>query len=84
VRPERMTLGQNATADHNRLSGTVSNIVYQGAFRRIHVDFDGGQQGMIRDGTDAPAVSAGERVDVSWDVSHGVVVADRDEAVVTT
>ncbi|CAN5629313.1 ABC transporter ATP-binding protein [soil metagenome] len=83
VRPERMTIGDNNSPRHNQLTGTVSDVVYQGAFRRIHVDFDGGQAGMIRDGTDAPSVSAGERVNVSWDVAHAVVVADRDDAVVT-
>lgn len=84
VRPERMSLGPNGSSAHNRLTGTVSDVVYQGAFRRILVQFDSGHQGMIRDGTDAPPVTAGERVDVSWDIAHGVVVADREDAVVTT
>ncbi|ANW63240.1 MULTISPECIES: ABC transporter ATP-binding protein [Mycolicibacterium] len=84
VRPERMTIGANGSTAHNRLSGTVSGVVYQGAFRRILVDFDGGPRGMVRDGTDAPTVTTGDRVDVSWDVAHSVLVADHDNTVVTT
>jgi putative spermidine/putrescine transport system ATP-binding protein len=76
VRPERMTIGHNGSSESNRLTATVSDVVYQGAFRRIHVRFDSGHQGMVRDGTDAPPVAAGDRVDVGWDISHGVVVAD--------
>ncbi|GAA4560610.1 ABC transporter ATP-binding protein [Pseudonocardia xishanensis] len=74
VRPERMRLGAGG-AGSNTLSATVTDVVYQGAFRRVLVAFDAGGTGQVRD-TDGSAVAAGDRVEVSWPTTAGVVVAD--------
>ncbi|GAB3474192.1 ABC transporter ATP-binding protein [Nocardiopsis coralliicola] len=84
VRPERMLLAEPAPgteeAGWNRLSATVSDVVYQGAFRRVLLRFDDGAQGQVRDGTDGRAVAPGDRVEVRWRAEAGVVVPDGAEA----
>ncbi len=81
VRPERMTIGSEIKAGTNTLSGTVSDVVYQGAFRRVLVTFDDGHKGMVRDATDAPSVKVGDYIQVSWDIASGVAVSDEKERV---
>ncbi|MCF7547725.1 ABC transporter ATP-binding protein [Pseudonocardia sp. WMMC193] len=79
VRPERMHLGAEG---ENTLSATVTDVVYQGAFRRVLVAFDAGGTGQVRD-TGTTAVQAGDRVEVGWAAEAGVVVADTPGAAAT-
>ncbi|WP_020659951.1 ABC transporter ATP-binding protein [Amycolatopsis benzoatilytica] len=76
VRPERLSIGVPAEHGGNALSASVTDVVYQGAFRRIFVEFDGGTRGQVRDNGAAGTVTAGQRVDVHWPIEAGVVVPD--------
>ncbi|MCW0214871.1 MAG: ABC transporter ATP-binding protein [Pseudonocardia sp.] len=81
VRPENLRLGVAADPGANTLSATVTDVVYQGAFRRVLVRFDGGGAGQVRDtaGTGG-AVAAGDRVEVGWAAEAGVLVPDDEPA----
>ncbi len=83
VRPERLRLGP-PDGPANALSATVTDVVYQGAFRRVLVRFDGGDTGQVRDTAGAGAgVAIGDRVEVHWPVDAGVLVPD-DQSALTT
>jgi putative spermidine/putrescine transport system ATP-binding protein len=79
VRPERLRIapaGGAATGD-NVLPATVTDVVYQGAFRRVLVRFDGGGTGQVRDTAGAGgSLAVDQRVEVSWDGDAGVLVPD--------
>jgi putative spermidine/putrescine transport system ATP-binding protein len=77
VRPEHLRLGPPSGAGANVLSATVTDVVYQGAFRRILVQFDSGVTGQVRDAAGAGGtVAAGDQVEVHWTADAGVVVPD--------
>jgi putative spermidine/putrescine transport system ATP-binding protein len=83
VRPEHLRLGPPSGAGANALSATVTDVVYQGAFRRILLRFDGGVTGQVRDSAGVGGtVAAGDQVEVHWAAEAGVVVPDdpADEA----
>ncbi len=82
VRPEhlRLTASGAPGAEGNVLSATVTDVVYQGSFRRVLVRFDGGGAGQVRDTAGASrSVAVGERVEVSWSAEAGVLVPDDQE-----
>ncbi|MDQ0381332.1 ABC transporter ATP-binding protein [Amycolatopsis thermophila] len=76
VRPERLRIGAPAGPGANVLSATVTDVVYQGAFRRVLVEFDGGVPGQVRDttATGTTRVGRGQRVEVHWPEDAGVLV----------
>ncbi|GAA0902193.1 MULTISPECIES: ABC transporter ATP-binding protein [Streptomyces violaceusniger group] len=74
VRPERLRIGAPAEPGANVLSATVTDVVYQGAFRRVLVEFDGGTTGQVRDITSGTPVTAGQRIEVHWPGHAGVLV----------
>ncbi|MGP4014324.1 ABC transporter ATP-binding protein [Saccharopolyspora sp. 5N708] len=74
VRPERLRIGASSEPGANVLSATVTDIVYQGAFRRVFVEFDGGTTGQIRDTTSTAPVTTGQRIEVHWPGDAGVLV----------
>ncbi|BBG00933.1 MULTISPECIES: ABC transporter ATP-binding protein [Pseudonocardia] len=79
VRPERMRIStgdEHRATGTNQLSATVTDVVYQGAFRRVLVRFDDGGQGMVRDATSETAVAAGDRVALCWPAGAGVLLPD--------
>jgi putative spermidine/putrescine transport system ATP-binding protein len=78
VRPEHLRFGPPPSgAGTNTLSATVTDVVYQGAFRRILVRFDSGATGQVRDSAGTgDAVTAGDRVQVHWVADAGVIVPD--------
>ncbi|MBW0102070.1 ABC transporter ATP-binding protein [Pseudonocardia sp. KRD291] len=79
VRPERMTLhgdDRDRPAGANQLGAEVTDVVYQGAFRRVLVRFDDGTPGLVRDSSSDVSVAVGDRVRVSWPAATGVVVPD--------
>jgi putative spermidine/putrescine transport system ATP-binding protein len=77
VRPEHLRLGSPPGAGTNALSATVTDVVYQGAFRRVLVRFDGGVAGQVRDSAGTgDAVTVGDPVQVHWAAEAGVVVPD--------
>ncbi|WP_084143461.1 ABC transporter ATP-binding protein [Amycolatopsis taiwanensis] len=81
VRPESLRIGPPADPGANVLSATVTDVIYQGAFRRILVEFDGGFGGQIRDGAAGPAapVTIGQRIEVHWPAEAGVLVPGEGE-----
>src|SRR5262249_11327329 len=62
VRPERITFEPGGSGE----PGTVSDVVFVGAFTRYVVDTDGGAQLTVVQQADRPAVGRGERVNVAW------------------
>ncbi|WP_028922096.1 ABC transporter ATP-binding protein [Pseudonocardia acaciae] len=80
VRPEHLRLAASERAGENVLSATVTDVVYQGAFRRVLVRFDGGGAGQVRDAAGA-SVAVGERVEVTWATDAGVLVPDEQRPV---
>lgn len=75
VQPEAMTLGTGSDGRHNTVDGVVTNVRFQGSYRRISVQFGDGSTGLVRE----PAVSqtpvrVGERVPVTWSPASAVVV----------
>jgi putative spermidine/putrescine transport system ATP-binding protein len=62
VRPERVTF----TSDGSGEPGTVSDVVFVGAFTRYLVDADNGEQVTVVQQADRPAVARGERVNIAW------------------
>ncbi|MBP2368852.1 ABC transporter ATP-binding protein [Pseudonocardia parietis] len=80
VRPEhlRLAVGDEPEAGNpNVLSVTVTDIVYQGAFRRVLVRFDDGGTGQVRDTAGVSrSVTIGQRVEVCWSADDGVLVPD--------
>jgi putative spermidine/putrescine transport system ATP-binding protein len=60
IRPERIEL--NGTGEE----ATVQDVVFVGAFRRIHVQTDGGDRLTVVRPNDGPAVAPGVRVHVRW------------------
>ncbi|MCO1658506.1 ABC transporter ATP-binding protein [Pseudonocardia humida] len=82
VRPEhlRLAVPGGPRAEGNVLSATVTDVVYQGAFRRVLVRFDGGGSGQVREAAGVSrSVSVGERVEVCWSEDAGVLVPDGAE-----
>jgi len=60
VRPERIEL--NGSGD----GATVTDVVFVGSFRRIHVETDGGDRLTVVRPNDGPSVEPGTRVHVRW------------------
>ncbi len=82
VRPEHLLLAPAGAGEAaaNVLPATVTDVVYQGAFRRVLVRFDGGGTGQVRDTVGASrSVSVGDRVEVGWAADDGVLVPDDHE-----
>jgi len=75
VRPERLRVVDEPRADGNTLSGTVTDVVYQGAYRKILLEFDGGVAGTVREPVGvADQVRPGDRVHAAWDADAGALV----------
>ena len=75
VRPERLRVVDEPRADGNTLSGTVTDVVYQGAYRKILLEFDGGVDGTVREPVGvADQVRPGDRVHAAWDAGAGALV----------
>lgn len=75
VRPEAMTLGPGPEGVCNVLEAVVTNVRFQGSYRRISVEFKDKSTGLVREGAGAPTpVSVGERVSVWWAPDAGVLV----------
>jgi putative spermidine/putrescine transport system ATP-binding protein len=60
IRPERITLNGHGEP------AVVEDVVFVGAFRRIHVHTDGGDRLTVVRPNDGPAVRPGTRVRVGW------------------
>lgn len=78
VRPERMRLlapGESVPEHHNRLDGTVTEIVYFGAHRRVTVELPGGQRLQLREaaGQEAP-LRPGSAARAAWPVARSALV----------
>jgi putative spermidine/putrescine transport system ATP-binding protein len=83
VRPERMRINcaTDGDRDGNSVSATITDVAYQGAFRRIAVQYMDGSAGLLHESIDVPASFVpGDTVTVSWDPAHSVVVKDPSEA----
>jgi putative spermidine/putrescine transport system ATP-binding protein len=60
IRPERIELNGHGEA------ATVTDVVFVGAFRRIHVETEGGDRLTVVRANDGPAVEPGACVHVGW------------------
>ncbi len=83
VRPERLRIGpapgrSDPGGRFNCVSGTVLEQMYLGSVRKYVIDLGDGDQAIVRAQAGAEASPATVRgsVQISWDLSHGVVVAD--------
>lgn len=75
VRPEAMTLGSGPEGACNVLEAVVTNVRFQGSYRRISVEFADRSTGLVREAATAPTpVNLGERVSVWWAPDAGVLV----------
>lgn len=78
IRPERLRIDPDpgaADSGLNTLDGTVTDVVYQGAYRKILVDLDVGVSGTVREAVgSADPARPGDRTHVSWDVEAGALV----------
>jgi putative spermidine/putrescine transport system ATP-binding protein len=86
VRPERVRLsadavrGQDTEPVGGRLAGSVREAIYVGAARKYVVECAGGLRVLVQAPAGQPGgeVAVGTRVELSWPMSHGVVVPDTD------
>lgn len=79
VRPEDLSL-RGGPSD-NSIRAVITDAVYQGAFRRVFVQFETGQVGQVREAAShATSVTIGDRVTVTWPASAGVVVQEEEGA----
>jgi putative spermidine/putrescine transport system ATP-binding protein len=83
VRPERLRIGPalgrtDPGGGFNCVGGTVLEQMYLGSVRKYVIDLGDGDQAIVRSqvGAEAPSVPARGSVQISWDLAHGVVVAD--------
>ncbi|MDT0570259.1 ABC transporter ATP-binding protein [Streptomyces sp. DSM 3412] len=79
VRPERCRVTASATdapESHNRLSGTVCDVVYLGSARRIDVDVPGhGRMSVREPAAGSEDVRPGDSVAVHWPLDAGALLA---------
>lgn len=87
IRPERLRIGSalgrnDSGARFNCVNGTVLEQLYLGSVRKYVIDLGQGDQAIVRAQVGAESSPAPVRgpVEISWDLSHGVVVADEREA----
>lgn len=81
IRPEQMRFDPEAGDGCHVLEATVTDVVYQGAFRRVFVEFSDGTPGQVRQpaSTDI-ALRPGDRARVGWPAERAVVVPHPDES----
>jgi putative spermidine/putrescine transport system ATP-binding protein len=74
VRPERLRLGAGA----NRLAGTVREVIYLGSLRKYVLELEDGTtaQTRVQVGQAGDDLEPGDRVEVGWELEHGIVVTD--------
>jgi putative spermidine/putrescine transport system ATP-binding protein len=77
IRPERITLNGHGEP------AVVEDVVFVGAFRRIHVHTDGGDRLTVVRPNDGPAVRPGTRVRVGWrdEDAYELQLPDNDQEV---
>lgn len=81
VRPEHMNLGEVPAGPHNSIAGSVSNVMFQGAYRRVSVELENGQVCLVREPASVVSgVSIGDRVNVWWHPAAGIAVASEKTA----
>lgn len=76
VRPEQMFIGVSGTSRDgmNTLSGTLSNIRYLGSITRLEVALHDSSIIKIDQQGSPDHLTAGQSVEVCWEVDHGVVL----------
>ncbi|MFC6886130.1 MULTISPECIES: ABC transporter ATP-binding protein [Actinomadura] len=75
VRPERLRLSGAPGSGDNAVSADVTDIVYQGAFRKVLIRFGNGGAGCVREAIGALSdIAPGDRVTVHWSPDHAVLV----------
>lgn len=81
VRPERVAvhrLGDEPSPVRNILSGTIGEVVYLGASRKVEVVLDSSMRVTVREPiAGLPGVDVGERVAISWLPSDSCVLPDQ-------
>ncbi|MGW3472376.1 ABC transporter ATP-binding protein [Saccharopolyspora sp. NPDC000995] len=84
VRPERLTLhleGAPVPSGHNRMSATITDVVYVGNHRQVGLRFADGTRGsaMVLAGAALPS-GPGQSVVAAWNPGDQAVVADPEQA----
>ena len=79
IRPERATLTREEPADGFARRGTVRNVLYLGATLEYHLDFEGGERGVVQAPNDgnAPRCVAGDSAWLSAPVKSCFVMPAR-------
>lgn len=74
IRPERLSITQGS-GDGNTLAAQVTDVVYQGAFRKVLLRFRDGSTGCVREGSGAQSDAVpGDPVEVRWNPGSAVLV----------
>ena len=81
VRPERLRVRATASGGSDgavaRVPGVVREVIYLGSMRKYVIELEGGcvARARVHVGQEDADLRAGDRVEVSWDVEQGVLVA---------
>ena len=79
VRPERIAVqaeGSATGAGRVAVNAVVSDIVYFGEYRKVYLATDDGGSAVAKENAgDWSDTVVGTRVQISWPVDHGVLVA---------
>jgi spermidine/putrescine transport system ATP-binding protein len=77
LRPERISLGAEATGQENRFEAVVEGVVYFGTARHYHLRLANGVELVVRqENRDAAPLRKGDATSVSWPADAATVVSD--------
>jgi putative spermidine/putrescine transport system ATP-binding protein len=79
VRPESMRLLAASTdlpADHNRVQGSIAQLIYLGSYRKVLVTLRSGQTVVVREQAHDGGVASDGSVLVAWRVDDSVLLAN--------
>ncbi|MFF4476762.1 ABC transporter ATP-binding protein [Streptomyces sp. NPDC001520] len=76
IRPEHMVVvtDHHRPSEFNTLPAVVTDVSYNGSFRRILIQFPDGTSGRLHEPVGEPTLSVGGSVMVGWHPANGVVV----------
>jgi spermidine/putrescine transport system ATP-binding protein len=82
VRPEKIRIGAAEAAEGSRVPGTVVEQVYLGSLSQTVVEIVTGERLIIHELNDdeRPSPTPGERVVLSWQARHSLVVGAESQA----
>lgn len=78
IRPERISVHDGTTVpdSHASVDAIVSDVVYLGEYRKVHLALSGGGVAVVKEGAgDWSPSTVGSPVRVSWAIDNGVLVS---------